>query len=68
MNLLLAIEAPTGDVGFQKRQKKGGLTMVEEGKKAPDFTLPADDGGKVNLSGLKGQIVFMRGYKFNISY
>jgi len=33
--------------------------MVEEGKKAPDFTLPADDGGKVNLSGLKGQRVVL---------
>ena len=35
---------------------------LEPGKKAPDFTLPADDGGKVKLSGLKGQPVVLYFY------
>lgn len=28
--------------------------MIEEGKKAPDFKLPADGGGELKLSGFKG--------------
>lgn len=35
---------------------------VEEGKKAPDFTLPADDGTKVKLSALKGKPVVLYFY------
>lgn len=35
---------------------------VEVGKKAPDFTLPADDGGPVKLSGLRGQPVVLYFY------
>ena len=35
---------------------------VEPGKKAPDFTLPADDGGKVKLSSLRGQPVVLYFY------
>jgi peroxiredoxin Q/BCP len=35
---------------------------VEAGKKAPDFTLPADDGTKVKLSGLRGQPVVVYFY------
>jgi peroxiredoxin Q/BCP len=35
---------------------------VEPGKKAPDFTLPADDGTKVKLSGLRGQPVVVYFY------
>ena len=35
---------------------------VEAGRKAPDFTLPADDGGKVKLSGLKGKPVVLYFY------
>ncbi|HUS95568.1 MAG TPA: peroxiredoxin [Hyphomicrobiaceae bacterium] len=31
--------------------------MLEEGKKAPDFTLMVDGGGKLKLSGLKGNSV-----------
>ncbi len=30
---------------------------LEVGKKAPDFTLVDQDGGKVKLSGLKGKAV-----------
>jgi peroxiredoxin Q/BCP len=30
---------------------------LEEGKKAPDFTLVDQDGGKVKLSDLKGKTV-----------
>ena len=35
---------------------------VEEGTKAPDFTLPADDGTKVKLSTLRGQPVVLYFY------
>jgi peroxiredoxin Q/BCP len=35
---------------------------IEEGQKAPDFTLPADDGGKVKLSSLKGSPVVLYFY------
>lgn len=35
---------------------------VEEGKKAPDFTLPADDGTKVKLSQFKGKPVVLYFY------
>lgn len=35
---------------------------VEEGKKAPDFTLAADDGGKIKLSALKGKPVVLYFY------
>ncbi|HHX74101.1 MAG TPA: TlpA family protein disulfide reductase [Firmicutes bacterium] len=33
-----------------------GLT---EGKRAPDFALPAIDGGEIKLSGLRGQVVML---------
>ncbi len=35
---------------------------VEVGKKAPDFTLPADDGTKVKLSALRGKPVVLYFY------
>lgn len=35
---------------------------IEEGKKAPAFTLPADDGSKVKLSDLKGKPVVLYFY------
>ena len=35
---------------------------IEPGKKAPDFTLPADDGGKVKLSSLRGKPVVLYFY------
>jgi len=35
---------------------------IEPGKKAPDFTLPSDDGGKIRLSALKGQPVVLYFY------
>lgn len=37
-------------------------TWVEVGKKAPDFTLVADDGAKVKLSSLRGQPVVLYFY------
>ena len=33
--------------------------MIEEGKPAPDFTLPADDGSQVTLSALRGKPVVL---------
>ena len=33
--------------------------MIEEGKLAPDFTLPADDGMPVTLSALRGKPVVL---------
>ena len=38
------------------------MTHLEEGKKAPAFTLPADGGGKVRLSAYKGQKVVVYFY------
>ena len=35
---------------------------VEEGKKAPEFTLPADDGSKVKLKELRGSAVVLYFY------
>jgi peroxiredoxin Q/BCP len=35
---------------------------IEEGKRAPDFTLPADDGTKVKLSALAGKPVVLYFY------
>lgn len=36
--------------------------MLEEGQMAPDFTLPADDGSTVSLSGLRGKRVILYFY------
>ncbi len=36
--------------------------MLSEGSKAPEFHLPADDGSKVKLSGLKGKTVVVYFY------
>ncbi len=36
--------------------------MIEEGDRAPDFTLPADDGGEVTLSDLRGRRVVLYFY------
>lgn len=36
--------------------------MVEVGKKAPAFTLPADDGEKISLSNLKGKKIVLYFY------
>lgn len=33
--------------------------MIEEGRKAPDFTLEADDGTKVKLSEFRGRTVVL---------
>ena len=35
---------------------------IEPGKRAPDFTLPSDDGTKVKLSGLRGKPVVLYFY------
>lgn len=36
--------------------------MIEDGKKAPDFSLPDDIGGEVRLSKLKGRLVVLYFY------
>jgi len=38
------------------------MTALAEGDKAPDFILPTDGGGEVNLSGLKGKKVVLYFY------
>jgi peroxiredoxin Q/BCP len=35
---------------------------VEEGRKAPAFTLPSDEGGKVKLADLKGSPIVLYFY------
>ena len=39
--------------------------MVEEGEKAPDFELPAHDGGAVSLSSFRGRVVVLCFYPKN---
>ena len=36
--------------------------MVEKGSRAPDFTLPSDDGGDVTLASLRGKRVILYFY------
>jgi peroxiredoxin Q/BCP len=38
------------------------MAMIEEGKKAPVFTLPSSEGGEVSLKDLKGKIVVLYFY------
>jgi peroxiredoxin Q/BCP len=38
------------------------MTMIEEGKKAPAFTLPSSEGGEVSLGDLKGKTVVLYFY------
>jgi peroxiredoxin Q/BCP len=38
------------------------MTMIEEGKKAPAFTLPSSEGGEVSLKDLKGKTVVLYFY------
>jgi peroxiredoxin Q/BCP len=47
---------------LEKRQKKGTFMMLEDGKKAPDFTLADDAGEKIRLSKLKGRPVVLYFY------
>ncbi len=43
-------------------EKSNATSTVAEGKKAPDFTLPDQDGSKVKLSKLKGKNVVLYFY------
>ena len=38
------------------------MAMIQEGKKAPDFTLPSSEGGKVSLKKLRGKPVVLYFY------
>ena len=38
------------------------MAMIQEGKKAPDFTLASSEGGEVSLKGLKGKTVVLYFY------
>ena len=44
------------------RRAEGGEDMVEQGDMAPDFTLSADDGSEVSLSGQRGRKVVLYFY------
>jgi peroxiredoxin Q/BCP len=46
----------------QLRQKEGTMPGPKTGALAPDFTLPADDGGTLSLSALRGQKVVLYFY------
>jgi peroxiredoxin Q/BCP len=46
----------------QLRQKEGTMPGPKTGALAPDFALPADDGGTVSLSALRGQKVVLYFY------
>lgn len=39
-----------------------GVSMIEEGQKAPDFTLASSEGGKVSLKDLRGKTVVLYFY------
>ena len=48
---------------FASKEKGNNISdWIEEGNKAPAFTLPADDGSKVKLSDLKGNPVVLYFY------
>jgi peroxiredoxin Q/BCP len=47
---------------FAKETKERHADMVEEGKKAPDFTLPANGGEKIKLSQFQGRPVVIYFY------
>src|SRR3989442_14923308 len=55
----VAVFAPrirrTGDVKSRGGVGGPGATMLAVGERAPDFTLPADDGRKVTLKELRGK-------------
>jgi peroxiredoxin Q/BCP len=43
-------------------RRAGGASMVKEGQKAPDFTLPSSDGANVTLRDLRGKPVVLYFY------
>jgi peroxiredoxin Q/BCP len=47
---------------MEKRQKKGTFSMIQDGKKAPDFKLLDETGAPVQLSTLKGRPVVLYFY------
>ncbi len=47
---------------MNRKTEKIMSDWIDVGRKAPDFTLPADDGGKVKLSQLRGQVVVLYFY------
>jgi peroxiredoxin Q/BCP len=46
----------------KRDQRKATMTTLHEGDKAPDFELPTDGGGTVNLSHFKGRKVVLYFY------
>ena len=62
----LSVPAPRirliGDVKSRGSVSGLGATMLEVGERAPDFTLPADDGRKVSLKEFRGKKVVLYFY------
>src|SRR5690348_17014574 len=48
--------------GGGRRMKKSGEGEVAKGSRAPDFTLPSDEGREVTLSSLRGRKVVLYFY------
>jgi peroxiredoxin len=55
-----AFEFQIDDVAFEEDGEMSG--WIDEGERAPDFTLPADDGGTVRLSQFRGRPVVLYFY------
>jgi len=55
-------EAATLDRRLDINRGATRMAMIEEGKKAPAFTLPSSEGGEVSLKDLKGKTVVLYFY------
>jgi peroxiredoxin Q/BCP len=54
----MEIHMPTSSTSM----REAALSILQQGDKAPEFDLPANGGGKISLSGLKGKKVVLYFY------